>query len=247
MNANLPGARSLALVGFVGFSLVVTPVIAQQEDAGFYIGVSHGETEFFNDTSLCEEFSGEVEDALGGDLGSSFLVSESFAELVFATECRQRVTDDANKVYIGYRFSRSVAVELSHIDFGTAGIRLSTDVTAPSGTFRGEAEVSVDVTGLSLAGLFGLPLGNRFSVYARLGVLDWEADGRGTATGSVPDGAGGRTATTEQFVASESGADVHYGVGARFRVTDHVAVRAEWERYEIADLNVLSAGLEYAF
>jgi opacity protein-like surface antigen len=247
MQVNRPGTRTLAFAGFFGLFFAAAPAIAQKEDSGFYIGISHGETEFFNDTPLCEEFSGEVEDALSGELGSSFLVSESFAELVYTTECSQRVTDDSNKLFIGYRFSSSLAVELSRIDFGTAGIRLSTNVSAPAGEFRGDADVSVDVTGLSLAGLFGLPIGNRFSVYARLGVLDWEADGRGRASGSVPDGSGGRTAVAEQFVASESGTDVHYGVGGRFRVTDHIALRAEWERYEIADLNVLSAGLEYGF
>ncbi len=236
-----------ALTGIIVCSLAAAPARALDEDRGFYIGLSHGETEFFDDTPLCEEFSDEVGEALAGDLGESFLVTESFAELVYSTECRQQVKDDANKFFIGYRFSRTVAVELSSIDFGSARIDLTTDVTAPSGTFRGDAEVVADVDGVSLAGLFSLPLGDRFGIYARLGLLSWEAKGTGVAVGTEPDGAGGSTSVSEQFVERESGADVHYGLGGRFRVSDHVAVRAEWERYEIADLNVLSAGLELSF
>ena len=166
---------------------------------------------------------------------------------MFSTDCRQRSTDNADKYFIGYRFSRVVAVELTSIDFGTTGIDLSTDVTAPGGTFRGEADVKVDVEGVSLAGLFSLPIGERVGLYARLGVLSWDAKGKGSATGSVPDGAGGRTSVSEQFVESDSGTDVHYGVGGRVRLTNHVALRAEWERYEVADLNVLSAGVELSF
>ncbi len=228
-------------------AVLVVPAHALDEDRGFYIGLSHGETEFFNDTSLCEEFAGDVGEALSGEGGSSFLVSESFAELVYTTECTQRTSDDANKYFVGYRFSEVVAVELTSIDFGAAGLSLSTDVAAPSGSFSGDAEVKVEVEGISLAGLFSLPIGERFGLYARLGVLDWEANGRGTASGRLPDGSGGSAAVNDEFVASESGTDVHYGVGGRFRVSNHFAVRAEWERYEIADLNVLSAGVEFSF
>ncbi len=226
----------------------VSPALAQlDEDSGFYLGLAHGETEFFNGTSLCEEFGEEVGEALEGELGQSFLVTESFAELVYATECRQRVTDNSNKFFIGYRVNRAVAVELAKIDFGKAGVALTTDVTAPSGTFRGEAEVEVELDGISLSGMFSVPVGERFGLFARLGVLAWDAKGRGSASGSVPDGSGGRETISERFVASDDGADVHYGVGGRLRLTDHVAVRAEWERYEVVDVEMISAGVEFSF
>lgn len=246
MSATPSRTLALMLPACLATAFAAAPASALDEDRGFYLGLSHGETEFFNDTPLCDEFSDEVADALAGE-GGSFLVTESFAELVFSTDCRQRSTDNADKYFIGYRFSRVVAVELTSIDFGTTGIDLSTDVTAPGGTFRGEADVKVDVEGVSLAGLFSLPIGERVGLYARLGVLSWDAKGKGSATGSVPDGAGGRTSVSEQFVESDSGTDVHYGVGGRVRLTNHVALRAEWERYEVADLNVLSAGVELSF
>lgn len=247
MSVSTTRALLLAQCAGVCLWLAAAPAHSQDsDDTGFYIGLSLGETEFFNDTSLCKEFTEEVDEALNGELGQSFLVSQSFAELVYSTECRQRATDDATKYFVGYRFNRAVAVEVSRIDFGTAGIKLSADASAAGGSFAGDARVSVEVTGISVTGLFGVPLGERASAYARLGILNWEATGRGTATGTV-DANGGRTTVTERFVESDDGADIHYGFGGRFRLTENVALRAEWERYEIADLNLLSAGVELSF
>lgn len=241
--------RLLPLVAPATFAALVAPGDARAEigdDSGVYIGLSYGESEFFRDTPLCEEFSDEVGDALEGDLGQSYLVSQSFAELVYSTECRQDTTDSASKYFLGYRFNRAVAVELSKIDFGRARIDLTTDLASSSQTFSGDAEVTAKLEGLSLSGIFSVPIGDRFGLFARLGVLNWDVKGRGRASGTMP-GTGGASPIDAQFVASESGADVHYGVGGRLRITDNVAVRAEWERFEVVEVDVLSAGLEFSF
>lgn len=248
MNAITTRALSGTLPAVAGLMLLTAPAAALDTvDSGFYLGFSYGQTDFFNDTPLCDEFSEEVDEALAGDLGQSFLISEGFAELAFQAECRSDVSDNGTKYFVGYRFNPSFAVEVASIDFGVAGVDLSADLAGVGGTFTGDAAVRVDVSGISVTGLMGLPIGNRASIYARLGLLSWDAKGRGTATGTVSRAGGSGSSVSERFVASDDGADVHYGFGGRYRLTDHVALRAEWERYEVADLDVVSAGLELSF
>ena len=46
-------------------------------------------------------------------------------------------------------------------------------------------------------------------------------------------------------VLDDSDADVNYGAGARFRVVDKVTIRAEYERFEVMDIDVISAAVEF--
>ena len=45
---------------------------------------------------------------------------------------------------------------------------------------------------------------------------------------------------------NESGADLSYGVGASFRITDAVAIRGGFSKYEIADINVFSIDVVFS-
>jgi hypothetical protein len=49
---------------------------------------------------------------------------------------------------------------------------------------------------------------------------------------------------------SDSGTDLAYGIGAKFKATDHFAIRAEWQTFEVEDIDSLdltSIGLEFTF
>ena len=236
--------RLLCAVLLISAPLFSSPLYALDEDGGAYVGLSLGATEFFNEVPLCERFEEEVADALDGDLGQSFLVTEAFAELVFRTECTHKTSDTSQKLVLGYRFNQSIAVELAYVDFGTPSLTLDASLASELASGSGTGFVSADITGFSVSGLAGVPLGERASLYLRFGVLSWEAEGRGTASGALSVGG---IAGSQSFVASLDGADVHYGVGARWRLSDHTALRAEWEHYEIADLDMLSAGVEFSF
>ncbi len=127
-------------------------------------------------------------------------------------------SDSAYKLFGGYNIGFiplvDFAVEASYVDFGK-----------PS-TSAG----SVEVTGLNAFGLAGLSFGP-FGVFAKAGVLSWDADSTF-----------GTTST------SESGSDPAYGLGARFAIGSF-SVRAEYEVYDLdgTDLDMVSISGVFTF
>ena len=123
-------------------------------------------------------------------------------------------SDTAYKVFGGYNIGFiplvDFAVEVSYVDFG-----------APS---AGSQEV--EVTGLNAFGLAGLSFGP-FGVFAKAGMIDWDADSSG---------------------GSDSGTDPAYGLGARFSIGS-IAVRAEYEVYDLenADVEMISVSGVFTF
>ena len=123
-------------------------------------------------------------------------------------------SDSAYKIFGGYNIGFiplvDFAVEGSYVDFGS-----------PS-----ENGNTVEVTGLNAFGLAGLSFGP-FGVFAKAGVIDWDADSSG---------------------GDDSGTDPAYGLGARFALGSF-AVRAEYEVYDLenADVEMISVSGVYTF
>lgn len=149
-----------------------------------------------------------------------------------------RTCDDegsAWRILGGYQATPNIAVELAYTDLG--------EVSA-SGTVLGfDARVGVEATVIELVGVGSLPLNDRFSVYAKAGLYRGETD-------AVVRVAGVGTETT-----SETNTDPTIGIGARFNITQRVALRAEWQRYmdlgggDIGedDVDVFSVGAIFQF
>jgi opacity protein-like surface antigen len=237
------GATGAGIIGIVALSAWGLTDAARAD--GFYFGGGVGKSEFFTDQSPCGELLEEAEEEVaeqqgGGDL----LVAESFARFVAGAECRDDETDSATKVFIGYRYNPYVALELGYNDFGKATADFSSSISDVVGTLEGGGRISVSAEAISLSGLFGFPVGERVNLFARLGISGWEAEARGEAFGTFRQ-AGGRTVTrTETFALDDSDVDVNYGAGARFAITDHIALRAEYEHFEVTDIDVISASIE---
>jgi len=117
--------------------------------------------------------------------------------------------DTAFKITGGYQINRTFAAEVSYGSFFDKG--------------------GVELTGFELVGVASFPLGNKFSVYGKLGFLMWEADA----------GVGG----------SEDGTDLTFGLGVQYDVTNKLGLRAGWQRYDIddTDADLFSIGLIYRF
>lgn len=115
-------------------------------------------------------------------------------------------SDQAYKVYAGYRFSRWIAVEAGYSDLGktTATAGDSVTETKPRG-------VTAHVVGL-------WPLSERFSLLGRLGVIY----GDSKVTGTAP-------------TRNEKGAEFAGGAGIHFDLTRDIALRLEWERFRLRD------------
>jgi OOP family OmpA-OmpF porin len=78
-----------------------------------------------------------------------------------------------------------------------------------------------------------LPLG-QFELFGKLGIGGTSIDASATA--------GGPPASS-----SDSGSDIVFGVGATFNFTRNLGVRAELERYNDSEINVMSIGVQYRF
>jgi opacity protein-like surface antigen len=132
------------------------------------------------------------------------------------------------KAYVGGMFTDAVGLELTYLNFDEAN----------------DNDIDADIDGWSLAGIFAAPISENFSIYGKLGWLDWEADLNGEAS------AGPVFVDVSNDI---DGTDVFYGAGARFGLSDAVSLRFEYDRYKLdvnsldPDLDILSANLQFGF
>ena len=132
-------------------------------------------------------------------------------------------SDTGYKGFVGVNILKFFGIELAYIDLG-----------APEGT-AGIGTTTVDAKAWNLSLLGRIPLW-KFELYGKAGMVSWDSD----ASFSDP--------MIPSF--SDDGTDVSYGVGAKFKFTDHFAIRAEWETFDIEDVDTLdltSLGLEFTF
>jgi OOP family OmpA-OmpF porin len=141
-----------------------------------------------------------------------------------AFTCTSR-EDTAGKVFAGWRILRYLAAEISYIDYG--------EVTAP-GTVGGAAVTatsSVKAAGISALGI--VPLGERLSIFGRLGLL--QSKTRTQSSGAVT------TADNHDEI------EVHVGVGGMVQLGRGWALRAEFERLNDSKIDLTTLGAQYQF
>ena len=151
-------------------------------------------------------------------------------------------SDDENlawKVFFGYDFGKNFGVEVGYVDLGESETDYT--ITAPA---AGMTSNELDITGYTVSAVIRYPFGDNFEVFGKVGGFFAEFDNSTNSTGFGPftiDGSGSDDGDT-----SFTG-----GVGFRFEVTDHVHVRADWDRYinvgAKRDIDSFTGGLEYAF
>ena len=125
------------------------------------------------------------------------------------------------KGILGWRFLDWLAVEANYVDLGSGDDRVAGQ------------RIESDVSGLSLGAVGFLPVGP-VDLFARVGMIDWEADLEAPGLG---------------VSASDDGTDLTYGVGAQFRVWS-LSLRAEYERFDLSDadtVDMVSLGVTWTF
>jgi OOP family OmpA-OmpF porin len=123
-------------------------------------------------------------------------------------------SDTAFKLFGGYRMNQYFATELEYIDGGKPD----------------DSGFEIDISGFNLSVLGSWPVTEQFDVFAKLGVLFWDAEARGFG--------------------DESGEDFSYGIGADFKFGDNWAIRGEYQRFEIEDTDtadLVSLGVYFRF
>ncbi|HJW47154.1 MAG TPA: outer membrane beta-barrel protein [Lysobacter sp.] len=126
--------------------------------------------------------------------------------------------DTAFSVFGGYQFNKYLGLETGYVDFGKI---------EPQGN---GAALEGDTAYLTAVGT--LPITDKFSAYAKAGVHRWNVDDELTGLIGKND---------------DSGTDPTYGLGAQYRLTDQVAIRGEYSRFEVEDLDVDLAQVQVRF
>ncbi len=164
----------------------------------------------------------------GASLGQSDIDESVAAGLLSSGSIEGK--DDAFKVYGGGFFSPNFGAELAYVDLGEARY---------SGDFFGTPVTggTVGIWGYNVAAVLRVPLGERFSVFGKLGVFLWESEAS-DLTGGDP------------FRSTTRGWDGgSFGIGVAWRFTGNLSARAEFEQFPVdtSDASLLSLGLQYSF
>ena len=79
-----------------------------------------------------------------------------------------------------------------------------------------------------------LPLNERFTLFGKAGVLmtDIEVTARSGAASATED---------------DDSTELHFGFGALFHLGRNFAIRAEWERAQDTELDMISIGVQFHF
>jgi len=137
--------------------------------------------------------------------------------------------DGAFKLFGGYQFNQNFALEAALVDLG--------DVSY-SGTFAGATVTGgrIQNSGLNLSAVGVVPLGQKLVLFGKAGIFMWYSE----AT-DVTGGFG--------FRSEEDGADLSVGLGASVAIGQRVSLRAEWERFDMSnvDVDLVTLGFAYRF
>jgi OOP family OmpA-OmpF porin len=143
------------------------------------------------------------------------------------------------KILGGYRFMKYFGAEVEYIDGGDA----EDSFREEEGPYFAEADVTISLSGWNASAVGILPLGEKFSVFGKLGFIMWDADFEAKLDTNVPDVADFSERGTDD------GTDLSWGLGAEFDFTDNFGVIVEYQSFEISDTDaaLLSASLLWMF
>ena len=210
-------AKASGTLSLAAIALMASPLVSAAEP-GWYGGVNVGQSR----ASIDDE---RITRSL---LGSGFAT----------TTMDKDESGTGAKIFGGYQFNRYLALEGGYFSLGKFGY---TAGTLPAGSLSGD--IRVQGLNLDLVGI--LPLTDKFSAFARAGVIHAQARDNFSSTGLV-----------NRAASSPSKRDTSYkfGVGVEYAFTDRLAVRGEVERYRIndaignkGDIDLASVGLVYRF
>lgn len=171
---------------------------------GGYVGLGLGQSRMNGLDDLCDT-----------------IVSTSFSGAT--TSCSADETDTSVNLFGGYRFNENFAVELGYLDLGESTIDTTITANGASAVISGRTSVS----GAYLAGVGILPLGERWSLFGRIGVFG------GTAESDISLVANGITLSSEHV--EDDGSEMMYGVGAGFSISERIDLRLQFDRIDTDD------------
>ncbi len=169
--------------------------------------------------------------------------TDQFLDLGFESASTHSDRKDIGwRPFIGFGFGPYFAIEAAYTDLGSFN---STTTVEPAGTF----DARTAIKGYELGAVGRFPIGDRFSLYGRVGAFRGKTTTHYSGFGSV-------TVFDDASEQHRQATKATYAVGAGYRITDHIATRVEWARYNDMgdfltggrrDLDLVSLGVSYAF
>ena len=147
------------------------------------------------------------------------LAARALSPGVTATVLERDERDRAYRAFMGWQWNRYLGAEAGYFDLGRTGFNAS---TVPSGTLDG----TMRVRGYNLDLVGTLPLGDTFSLLARVGVAF-------ARTRNSFNGTGGAAVAQPSPVDRQS--NPKSGLGFQVAFTPSVLMRVEAERYRVSD------------
>lgn len=225
----VPGAYA-AVVAVAGCALSGA---AQSQELGFYVGGFYAETSKDAGIGPFDEFALLVYDAVGFAPGQG--------------SSRLEEKDSGYGFQAGYRLLRNLAFEGEYMDLGAVEYRSTNEGAFNNGPGTLDANFDSGTSGMALSAVGILPIGYRWEIYARLGVL--------FATSEFDIFLSNGVSTLRDNV-SESSTDYLAGVGAGFLFAEIYTARLEFRRVFDAgandpvgegDVDVISLGFTVGF
>ena len=207
------------------WTVVCLPTLAQDSyssdkvnNTGWYAGGNAGRTSATVDNGRITR-----------ELAASGFATTSIAD-------RERST--GYKLYGGYKFNPNFALEGGYVDLGKFGFTAN---TLPVGSLNGD----IRLRGFNLDAVGILPLSDRFSAQARIGLASMQARDTFSGTGAVG---------VSNPNPSKRDTNIKVGVGLEYAITPNLGVRGDFERYRVNDavgnrghIDMVSVGLVYYF
>jgi OmpA-OmpF porin, OOP family len=211
-------ARGFSIAASLAALALTMSPSAFADDAGWYTGFNAGQSRAKIDDT-------RIADGLSGDGFTTTSISNDDRHFGF-------------KAFGGYEFNRYFALEGGYFNLGKFGF---TADTSPTGSLRGD----IKLQGANFDAVGSVPLGDKFSLFARAGLNYADAKDSFAGTGSV---------AVIDPSPHKWAANYKFGFGAEYDFTRFIGMRIEAERYRIddavgnkGDVDLYSAGLVFKF
>ena len=202
--------KSLFLLTMISVAYATTTAA---QDRSFYAGLGIGRTSTTVTETSRQEFLDDIQ-------------SKGFNSLS-GFQSGSNESDTAWKIYGGYRFTTNVAAEFFYANLGK--FSNSASGTAAPGPSSIKLSSDLKITGFGAAALIGIPLGDQWNVFAKPGLLYWDAKLTSTLT---------QDSATNSGSLDKKGTSPSLGVGTDYAFTDRFSARFEVERFfNVGDKN----------
>ena len=219
---------------FLASILALVPAVAQAND--WYVAADAGQAHFGD---LSSQADGALSSQVGGTAVKGPQLSQPSQSL--------SADDSAYRLTGGYRFDPYWSLEASYTDLGRAE---ATGTISPLPVCGVVCQLSIaydfsfKVRGFSLAGVGTLPLGERWSLFARLSTFHYSVTEDlttvATSTGSTPNRVIG-TVSTEN---TATGWKAAWGAGANYALSSGWALRVGFDQYHsLGDSSTTQGGV----